>query len=220
MTMRFRIVKAALVELLGDAAAGRFTVVGYQSKGQAAEEVTDSRRTVQVFYTSGEFPPSGGSISGPVKHGLTFRIDLTVGSASKGDLTAINDPTSTPAQVAAAMEGFQTSAALADKSFDDLFEIVYQIVMDARNIDIGLDPGEVSSRWIGSVEKSEPFARGEYIVIGGMLEFTCIVSEDLVGDEGLPADQVDGAVLVDIETHTPPDTEEADPAPAGVRGGD
>jgi len=218
--MNFRTVKAAVVTLLGAAAAGRFTVIGYQTRGQAAAEVKDSSRTVQVFFSRGEFPKSGGGMSGPVRHNLTIRLELLAGAAAKGDLATLNDENATAVQMAAAIAAFQQASDAADESFDELADIVYQIMMDAENYDLGLDPGEVSSRWIGSIDKSEPTPRGEYVVIPGTLEMTCTVSEVLVGDTGQPADPSLGAVLAEVETHTPPDTETADPAQAGIRGGD
>lgn len=216
--MRFRIARDAIVSVLGEKAKGRFVTLGRQSKGQAADEVEDRSRTVQVFFSRGEFPKKAGGLSGPVMHNLTFRLELTVAKAAKGDLAALNNVNSTQAELVAALENFQESADLADASFDELAEIVYQILMDARNYDLGLDPGEVVNRWIGSIEKEEPTPRGELVVVPGTLELTCAVSEDLLGDEGRTADAA-GSVTAAIETHTPPDTTDADPAPAAVTEG-
>lgn len=220
MTMRFRTVKDAIVALLGAAEAGRFTTIGYHERSQAAEENLDSSRTVEVVYQRGEFPKSGGSLEGPVKHGLTFQLILMASAAAKGDLSTLDNDSATAVELAAAIAALKSATQATDESLDELIDIIYQIIMDARNCDLGLDVGEVVDRWIGGINKEAPSRRGEYVSAAATLEMTCSVSEDLVGATGKSADPTLGAVLAEVETHTPPDTETADPAQAGIRGGD
>ena len=61
--MKFETLEASVVAILGAAAAGRFQVVGYAQRGVAAEEIKNSLRTVQVFFSGGKFPKSAGSPS-------------------------------------------------------------------------------------------------------------------------------------------------------------
>ena len=146
MTMQFRTVKAAVVNILGLAAAGRFRVVGYKPRAMAAEEANDSLRTVQVFYSDGRFPKSGGGSLGPVLHDVTLKIDLAVACAAKGNLSVLENPAATAVQLAAALDTFQESADLADSTMDTLIDVVYQILMDGENLDLGMPKGEVASR--------------------------------------------------------------------------
>jgi hypothetical protein len=218
MTMKFRTLKASIVAILGLAAAGRFRVVGYKQRGVAAEEIVGQLRTVQVFFTGGKFPKAAGSHLGPVMHDVTIKVDLSAAKAAEGDLVALTDPSSTPAEFAAALSSFREAADMADDSLDELGDIVFQILMDGRNLDLGMGAGNVSPHWIENFDKQGPTARGEYVVMSGSLDLTCRVSEELLGDAGVAADHVLGAVLADVETNMP-DSVGADPAPAGIRAG-
>jgi len=216
--MMFRTLKASVVSLLGLAAGGRFRVVGYQPQGAEAEEVKGDLRLVQVFFSGGQIPKSGGGSAGPVAHNVTVKIELTAAKASEGELAPLVNPASTPVEFAAALASFTSAAELAADSMDELIDIVFQILMDGRNIDLGLDPGDVSNRWIERIDKGEPSPRGELVVISGSMDLTCRVSEALLGDAGVPSDPDLGAAYGELELNMP-DSDSADAAPAAIRGG-
>lgn len=209
--MNFRTIKASLITILGNAAAGRYRTIGYQRQAQTAEENLDTSRSVQVFYQSGDFPESAAAMSGPVMHGITFAVQMTVATAAKADLTVIDNPGSTEQDLADAINAMQNAQQLADDSMDELIEILYQELMDNENIDIGLDTGIVTSRWVGDVQKNKPLERGEYIVLTGSIKFTCKTDEQLVGDAGSTAGQV-----IDQEINFEDQNGNQDPAKTGV----
>jgi hypothetical protein len=180
--MNFETLKAAIVDLLGNAAAGRFRVIGYQKQAQSAENVKDLDRSVQVFYKQGVFPKSAGSINGPVQHDMVFHIILTVSSASKGNLAALDNPNSTVADLKYALEHLKLAEENADALFDSLARIVFQILMDARNIDLGLEPVRVGGRWVETIVKDEVLIRGALVVQTGALRLTARMPEELLGD--------------------------------------
>lgn len=200
MTMNFIIVRDALITLLGNQAAGRFRVLGFQEQGQSAEEVKDSSRTAQVYYSQGDFPKSGASIiTGPSKHNMTFKVDLTVSKAASCDLTIINDPLATQGDLAIALAASQEAVNLADKSLDELFNVVYQILMDARNIDFQLDR-VVANRWGDNFQKNQPISRGELVVLTGTMQLTASIEEELLGDTPQPAiDGIDLTLSIDSD---------------------
>ena len=194
--MNFRTVKAAIASTLNSSAAGRFRVIGYQQQAKGASEYVDDNRSVQVFYSSGDFSKRGSALNGPVQHDTTFRLELTVAKAAEGDIeTAAGDRGSN--QVATAIANFLTACQVADESFDELVDIVFNIVMDARNIDFGLTTGTVTNRFVTSVEKDEPLERGEYAVLTGTMTLTLRTVEEITGDTGTPADSI--AVTIDLE---------------------
>ena len=196
--MNFRNIKTALVTLLGNEAAGRYRTIGYQKQGQDADKVKDSNRTVQVYYSRARFPQSAGGISGPVKHNMTFRLDLMVSSAAKGDLATLKNPTATPAQIQTALNGFQQAAELADNSMSELIDILYQVIMDAEHVDLDQATYLVSSRWVDDVEVDEPLPRGQVVVLTGSMQFTCSMDEQVSGDPGVAGVEP----IHDIETIT------------------
>jgi hypothetical protein len=181
-------VKDAIIDLLAVKAAGRYRTIGHQKQEQSAKEVKDSNRSVQVYFSNGDFPKSGGSLTGPFKFDITYRIDLTVAKAAVGDLAVIQNPASTPAQLATALSNIQEATALADESLDELYEIVFQILEDAEQVEFGLELGTVSNRWISNLDKHEPTERGSLVVLTGIMQLTCSVVEYVIGDQGVDID--------------------------------
>jgi len=140
--MEFRRVRDSVRRLLAAQAAGKFRVLGMQKAGKGAAAVSGDNSLVEVYYSEGAFPKSGGALTGPTRHDLTFRIALTVSEAAAVDVATIEAEGATAEQIASAIVAMRESGALADLRLDALFERVYQILMDARNVDLGLAAGD------------------------------------------------------------------------------
>lgn len=181
MTMNFETVKDALVTLLGNSAAGRYRTIGYQDRGTDATEVLDSNRSVQVFYSGGKFPKSGGRVNGPTKHDMNYQIVLTAGGANKVDLSVLDNVASTEGQKAAALAAMAEATEIIETSYNELFALIYQILMDNENKFLGLTTPRIGSRWVEETEKNEPTDRGGYTVITGDMLYSCNVDEPLTG---------------------------------------
>jgi hypothetical protein len=196
--MNFRLVIDSLIgNVLGPAEKGRFRVIGYQDQKRAAEEVFDCLRTVQVFYENGNFPKSGGRRTGPGQHDIIIAVDLTVSQAVKADLKTINNGST--AEKILALEDMQNAAELAEKSTNELIDIIYNILMDGRNVDLGLSEGIVANRWIERIEKKEVSGQGEYVVLGAVMNLSCRVEETPCGDEGTIIDSPVYDNTIDID---------------------
>lgn len=205
--MNFQTLKSNLVTILGTAAAGRYRTVGYQQQGDSATNTKGVNQSVQVFYISGNFPKSGASLRGPVRHEMTFRVELTASAAAKGNLAVLDNPASTEAQVAAAISGIQDAAALADAALDSLFSIIYGVLMDNRNLDVGLSV-TVADRWIGGFTKNGVHPRGQLVTCTGNLDYTCTYFEELTGAERLNVDENGDPIptVISVDLTHPDDT--------------
>lgn len=209
--MNFRTIKEALVLLLGTSAAGRYRTIGYQEQAQAADEVLGTDRSVQVFCSRGNFPKSTGSINGPTEHEPVYSLDLVVAAATEGPLSALNDPDATGPELAAALAAFSQATKIADDSFDEFVDILYQVLMDARNQDLGLPlpgapPGSletIADRWIPAWNKNPPAPSGEYVILTGSMSLTCSVDEQVLGDEGTAGDEIDVSLQPNSLEETP-----------------
>lgn len=199
--MNFRVIDQALTDLLGTAAAGRFQVAGYQKQAMEVREVVDNNRIVEVFYSRGEFPKSASTRRGPTRHNMQFDLNLTVAKGAETDLSVIDNPASPPAAVAAAIAATKYAAARADDSWNELADIVYQIIMDAQQIDIGLST-PIADTWLMSIEKDPPLERGSHVVLTGLMRFTCARDEQVEGDVGVAG----VAPLHDVTTEYNEDT--------------
>jgi hypothetical protein len=184
--MQFREIKLSVTNLLGDEAAGLFRVLGYQRQSKGADEVKDNNRLVQVYFSDGSFPKAAGRYTGSSKtHDITIDIDMSASSAAKGDLSVLNSDTSTPIQKAAAIFAIRQASEVADELIDDMIDRVYQILMDARNIDLGMPEGDVANRWVDTIKKDTLIERGDLVVKTANMKLTCRVQETIRGDLGV-----------------------------------
>ena len=197
--MQFETIKQALITTLGDDAADRYRVVGYQKQTEDAADFKDEDRVVQLFYSAGQFPKSASSLNGPFQHQMTFRVELSVAKAAEVDVATLTNPASTDVQRALAMQCFMESSALADAAWDEMAGIVFQVLTDARNIDFGLGKGVLSKRWADQLKKDEPVTDGEFAIITGSMMFTCQAEEVALGDDSGVIDLKKIKTVIDIE---------------------
>ena len=180
--MNFRTIKAAIVQIFGDAEASRYQTVGYQRQSKNAAEVLGNSRFVQVFYSSGDFPESAAGRSGIKQHDCQFRIELTASASSKIDLSVF--VAGTAPQKAAAIAAHLEASSEADESIDELIDIAYQEIMDNRNLDMGLAIGVVTNRWVSNIQKDTPPAEGEFVVLTASMLLSLRTSEEVTGETG------------------------------------
>jgi hypothetical protein len=194
--MLFRTIKSALETLLNNEAAGRFDVIGYQRQSKGAEE---TQKLVTVFYKSGNFPISASARYGAtVKHEIEFSIEFTVSTPAEMDLSIIDNPASTPAERSAAIGAMITGAKIADDSIDELFDDVWNIILNPINADFQLNQFEIQDRWIDDITKDEAQPRGELIILTGRARLTCTAEEIPGGETPTPAEIFDSTI--DIES--------------------
>ncbi len=196
--MMFRTVRDAIVQLLGDQAESRFRVIGYQRQSKSPDELTGDNRLVQVYYSDGAFPKPASRMMGNKTHNLTFEIDLSASAAALGDLSVLDSTTSTAIQKAAAIAAIKEAAETADTQVDELIDAVYQILMDARNEGLGLDKGDISSRWIDRIQKDTIIERGDLVVKTANMKYTCRVQETVPGAIGNEPEKVKFDSDIDI----------------------
>ncbi len=191
MTMAFRTVKQALEDLLVANAGTGFKVVGHQraitniEQYQDGDTSGDGNRTLQVFSAAGDFPKNrAAGMSGPVTHEMTYRIELFVSRGTEGNLAAL-DAATDPTSRAAAAATFTSAARLVDNSFDEFVDLVYQILMDPQNRNLGLPwSGNtiISDRWLSGWTKDSVVGDGEIVGITGLMTLNLTVVEDINGD--------------------------------------
>ena len=197
--MKFRKIKLSITDnVLGPAEDGRYRTIGYQKQNTDVEDVLGNNRTVQVFFSSSNFPKNASGLQGPFKHEVSYRIELAVAEDSAVNLTALKDENATDADREKAWKSFIEAGDAADDSFDELVEIVFQVLMDARNVDLGMSIGDAPDRWVGQIRKDDPEPTGEYVMLTGAMMLTCSPSEEAYGDPGVTsAATID--TIVDLE---------------------
>jgi hypothetical protein len=202
--MQFQQVRDAIIDTLGAdsaalPAANQFRVIGYQR--QAEDAVSALNQTIQVFYNAGDFPKSGGSFIGDsIKHKPSFRIEMTVASKTKGNLSGLESAT-TPAEASAALATFFEASSLVDTAMDQLWSNVWNILMDAKNETFSLPIGAVSSRWVNGFQKDNPTPKGEIVLLTANAVLSCDVDEEVIGVTGATGLDFD-ITLIDINGDT------------------
>lgn len=189
--MNFRTIKNAITTLLDEAAAGRYQIVGFQKQTKSAEEVLDDSRMVQVYYSRGNFPEKGGN------HEMVFRIDFTAAKTASGDVSAFDNPGATATQLQAALENIYQANYLADESIDELFDIICNVIMDAQNIDLGLEVGIVNNRRIDNFQKDNPLRQGSLALLTASCELSCKTYEECGGETSVTAVSIDTDISIE-----------------------
>jgi hypothetical protein len=184
MTMNFETLLDSIVTLLGDEAGGHFRVIGYQPQGASAEGFLGNNRTVQVYFFEGENSQRGGGSYGALKHNTTYKLEFTAAAESLVDLSVVENPASTAPEISAALSAFQNASKLAGASLNELYGYVFNVIMDQRNIDLGMDR-PVGSRWIQSFRVDPVMPRGGLAIATGSAELTCSIDEQVQGFEAL-----------------------------------
>lgn len=202
--MQYKIITTAIKRILGDQSGGRYKVVGYKKLTKSQDEFKDNNKSVQVYYSEGSFPKNVGRMRGPKLHDITVNIDLTASAAAKADLSILDSATATATQKAIAIASIQEAADVADDLIDELIDIVWNILEDARNEKLGLSTGSIANRWISSINKDINLERGDLIIKTASIKYGCLVEEECLGDLGNTPDTVE----FNIES-TPGDTEGA-----------
>lgn len=199
--MQFEIAEQSVLDnVLGPAESGRFITIGGQRQRESAEAI-DNKRKVMVFFSEGAFPKSGGSPYDPARHDMTFEVVLVEATPAKADLSVLNDENASEASKATALRQMAEPSIEANRSMNEFIRIVYQILMDARNEQMGMVPPDdrpnhkmVSNRWVDQISKGDPVPEGEFVVLTASMRLTFTVSEAITGDD-LPATPEDGAVF-------------------------
>lgn len=197
--MVFRTIKNRLVSILGAAAAGRYRVEGYQTQRESANAVSENDRVVRVYYDQGSFDKQSSGQRGPVRHDMTFAISLIASASATVDLSILTDEGASQLAIAAAIAQTSDANYRADASFDELLEIVYQILMDNRYIFLNDGDGDldVTNRWIDGVDKEVLPPYGDKVTVAGNIRFNVTAYEDVDGEDFLDT-EVDGSVDIGI----------------------
>jgi len=182
--MNYRVIKNALQILLGAQAESRFRVVGYQGQSHGADELTGGNKLVQVYFSEGTFPKSSGRKMGEKDHHITIEIDMQASAKAEVNTAILTSESSTAEQKAAALLALRTASDKADESLDDLIDAVWNIVMDARNEQLGLDGFDISNRWIDRIQKDTVLENGDLVTKTASMKYTCRVIEEPLGDIG------------------------------------
>ncbi len=201
--MVFREIQIALIDkILGPQATDKFRVIGYQDQGRSSKSVLDNNRLVQVYYKSGDFEKKGGSISSKNMHDMTFNIEMTVSADAKADLSVLNNENASQAVTAAAIDSFVTASQRADDLIDELIDIIWNILADARNADLGQEKGVVANRWIGGITKGDPANRGEHVTLMAQMRLTCRASEVVKGITPKPLTFIDNSITINEDNNS------------------
>lgn len=192
MTWNPPIVREALLTLLASEAAGRYTVSGYQKQSQGAEAVSDDLRMVTAYYKTGQFPKgSSGWSQGPHRHEMTFAVELLLSASANMDLSIIENEAASAVARQAALSASIEAGKKADELWDELAGIIWDILMDPRNQDLGVG---VQERWVSGMQKDNVVPHGEFVVLSGTIDYTCRATEIPSGETGVAVASIDASL--------------------------
>jgi len=180
--MNFQAVKTAIIALLESyAPKGLFTVMAYQQQVHDADAIAEYNRHVSVFYKTGSFNTAGSRPSaGILQHDMTFDVQMLVSAHALVDLATIDNPASTPQQLASALGAQYSAGAHADELLDDLWHQLFIIFENPLNYQLGqtgITIAEVPGKLrLNDFQKSDIAREGQTVLIGASatLNIRCV----------------------------------------------
>lgn len=180
--MNFRLIAASIAKILQDSSGNCFRVTTEQTLGKAAEQMLGNNRLVEVYHRTGQPQLESSAYSGgPIQELNSYQIELSVAGDAKLDLETLKRVDAQSYEKAGVLATPQFASVVANESFDELMELVMQILLDPRNIDMGMPEGIVGKRWISDRRKDDPQLQGDLVVLTGVLVLSLLVEEQITG---------------------------------------
>lgn len=172
----FIAVSDAVADLLKSNSAGEFIVVDHEPFPGDASDYAGKNRTVRVFYSGGKFDNHRRNM---YDHEFEINIEMIVTAEAESDLSTLADENATQVELAAAMASMRTSAAVADKQFNELLGMVMDILGDPANRYLGLAETAIVGNDFVEAKKDRLLPFGEYAILTGTLTVGFTVIESL-----------------------------------------
>lgn len=185
--MIFENLRDSIESLLISEQTGFYLTIVGQKQSFAAEEFRGDSRTVQLYYSAGDYNRSRSSRQ-QFEHDCTYSLQYNVSSPAKADLSVLDDSNASTAAKQAALANAQRGYVLADKLMDELRRVITQVIMSPQNDQLGLPRNgtketryQVSNRWLSNFRKTQPIDKGNLVVIMGSEDLTARVTETVTG---------------------------------------
>lgn len=187
-----------------------FRTIGEEKQAPDAREALGNLRFVEVFFNEGD--QGSGSTETLAVHDVKYQLVFTVSATATADTSVLEkDSGATAEQKAAALLASTAGTRIAGQSMDAFYRMVWQIIMDPVNKDLGLAKYTVGKRVLSGFKKGSPVDHGNIVTIMAIADLTANVDEVATG--ATPTTAVEPAINVDSEFHTAgEDTDEVDPA--------
>lgn len=180
--MEFRDAVRAIIDVLGSASLGRYRVQGYEPEPEDAGKFVGSDRTVRVFYSGGKFPENSGSAGGAQLHDFSVNVEMVVAADSEMDVGALMDPESSEARRAQAIAGTRPAAMLVNEGFDELIDIIWNLLSSAENVFLGSEDYRFEHH-VKAVHKDRLIPLGEHAILTGYMTVDMSVVETPEGGD-------------------------------------
>ena len=186
MSMNFISIINSIKTILTTAANGSFEVVDHEPKSEGSKDINTLKK-VLVYFSSDQFDRNAGTTNGTLQSKPTFKIFLQV--SAQGVYTNVNDPSS-----------LVNAEAMANSQWDAFASQVFLILMNAKNVFLGLSVGTVNNRFIDTIQKGEIIRDGDDAVIVGTMDLTCNTSEVVSGETAIVGTDVLSSLTIGDDT--------------------
>jgi hypothetical protein len=175
--MNFITIKSNIIDIYAAAALAapvdeKFSVAQAQKQKEGAKALNDLKQ-LTVYFAENTFPEESSSANSEKQSKPLYHIELKV--SAKGKVADLSDP-----------KTISSAEIEADNMLDLFFAQSYQIIMDAENLDLGMEKGQISNRFIKKMIKGSPNQQGEYVVLVGRMDLSLNTAEDVSGEAGDP----------------------------------
>lgn len=146
---------------------------------------------VQLHISKGNMHSPGTGVYNNFQHSFTIQVDMISSATAEFDLSAIENPSATPAQRATAITAGQLATKLAHDKAYSAFEVLFDYINSVENYDMGLPEFSIKSR------KFEDYKIDNTILDGGLATVFLTAELDLTVIETVTG-------LVPVESEDPP----------------
>ena len=148
----------------------KYFVIGYDKQVKNALALK-GKKMVQCVHAGGSFDMSKSEgVNGRKFYNAIASIKLTVSEAATVDLTALDEPLSTPEQLIVALGASDDAEKIANDEMDTLFGYMFDLIMGGDGESFGRDDYSIIDREGKNFDKSAVVKKGSLAVITGYFD--------------------------------------------------
>jgi hypothetical protein len=146
-----------------------------------SENETVIKPIIELHISGGNFFDIGSATLGDKNHRFTIQITIIVSKPASIDLAVIEDPSSTPLEIASAIASGQKAGNEAYEETFNVFELIFLLINNRENYDFGLDKFSIKSKELGKYKINRHIVNGNMATVFGEMNVELKVLETVEG---------------------------------------
>jgi hypothetical protein len=186
---------------------GCYHVVGNTKQSNNSVSV-EKMPLIQVFHAGGNFPKNKSSMNSETAYNAIAAVRITTAAKASVDLDVLQNPSSTPEEITAAIAGMGSAEFEANELCDTIFAITFNLIMGSGGERFGDDtkPYNISDRWGDDFKKESVLPGGSIAVINGYYHISFTSFDIPTGKNPTTPESIFGRVFIQDQNSEQQDT--------------